>query len=168
MKSTTAALLCGLVCISGCADLARMEAEAAARQRAADEAQCGGYGYRAGTDAFAGCMMLTQQRREQQQADARRQAELDRQREDQQKAAADAAADAARRSEAERVMRSSNNPGFTPSIPQIPSGTNCTSSTVSKQAGNAGSKAARRRRPAIELALGRRRFRITWQRVVRT
>jgi hypothetical protein len=44
-------------------------------QRAMDQQTCAGYGFAAGTDAFANCMMTTAQKRQEQQAADRRQRE---------------------------------------------------------------------------------------------
>lgn len=142
MKTIVATLCAAAAVLAGCAELERMDAEARAQQRAQDEAQCTGFGYKMGTDAFADCMMLAQHRREQQQAEARRQAELDRQHSadmDARKAAADAAASARHQAEIQNMMRSSEPPSFTPPMPVTPAGTNCTTTTTAQQSGNAGS-----------------------------
>lgn len=47
-----------------------------AQQRAADQAQCAGYGYQPGTDAFANCMMKIDTRR-QDRADAKAKSDAD-------------------------------------------------------------------------------------------
>ncbi|MEP7044714.1 MAG: hypothetical protein ABI843_16730, partial [Dokdonella sp.] len=92
MKLLGTLVLAGVACLSGCAEMERMNAQAVAQQRAADQQKCSGYGYAAGTDAFADCMMSTEHRREQQRQDAERQAAMDRQREQDRRAKKEAAA----------------------------------------------------------------------------
>jgi hypothetical protein len=66
--------------LSGCMDPAQIRAE----QHASDRERCTGYGYQPGTDAFADCMMRSDEKREyaeqreRQQADEKRQRDADR------------------------------------------------------------------------------------------
>ncbi len=64
-----------------------------AEQRAMDQQTCSGYGFKAGTDAFANCMMRTSQQRDAEeaadlQAMRQRQASQDRQQQEQRMTAA--------------------------------------------------------------------------------
>jgi hypothetical protein len=58
--------------LAGCGPTPEQQAAAAAQQRAQDQAQCAGYGFKPDTDAFAQCMMTIGTKREDQAAaDAR-------------------------------------------------------------------------------------------------
>ncbi len=74
-------LALGTVLLAGCAELEAMEREQAARQYADDQYTCSGYGFRPGSDGFAGCMMRLDRDRQYQQVVAEREAEEDRRRE---------------------------------------------------------------------------------------
>lgn len=130
-----------LIALGGCATLDEMNAQAEAQQRAADQEKCEGYGYQAGTDAFANCMMATAHHRDMQQAIARQQDAAEKQRQADQwerdKANVEAT-DAQHRADAERMMNAGGS--FSePSTPSTPTGSNCTTTTTSQQSDNAGS-----------------------------
>jgi len=121
--------------ISGCAELE-------AQQRAADQAQCQGYGYQPGTDQFANCMMATQQQRVAAWHEADRQANENKQREADRQALKDAAASMGQSkpqsSEAmDGFIPKSAEQGFTPKSAGS-SGSNCTTTTTTTQTDNAG------------------------------
>ncbi len=86
-----------------------------AEQKAADEAQCRGYGYTDGTDAFANCLMTTANRRADQQCkwDEERMKNFEASQQKQQTQAAPAA-----------------------SQPAEPTKVNCTSTETTSTAGN--------------------------------
>jgi hypothetical protein len=89
--ATTVALL------SACAPSREQQAAAAAAQRADDQNKCLSYGFQAGTDAFAQCMMTTAAQRDAQQAADRRMAAAQQAATERQNAAIKAAQDAADR-----------------------------------------------------------------------
>ena len=131
------------VMLGGCASLEEMNAQAAAQQRAADQAQCAGYGYQPGTDKFADCMLATSHHRDVQNAIAQQQAAQKQRQQDRQwemDKARNAADTAQRRADMERTMNSGSGsmiPAM-PTVPAMPAGTNCTSTTTSQQTDNAG------------------------------
>jgi hypothetical protein len=89
--ATTVALL------SACAPSPEQQAAAAAAQRTDDQNKCFSYGFQAGTDAFAQCMMTTAAQRDAQQAADRRMAAAQQAATERQKSAIKAAQDAADR-----------------------------------------------------------------------
>ena len=97
----------------------------AAAQHADDQNKCFGYGFQAGTDAFAHCMMGTAAQRDAQQAADRRQAAAQQAATDRQNAAIKAQKDAADQDAWDRKTgqgaysnASSNVPAYSP--PQFP------------------------------------------------
>ncbi len=89
--ATTVALL------SACAPSPEQQAAAAAAQRADDQNKCFSYGFQAGTDAFAQCMMTTAAQRDAHQAADRRMAAAQQAATERQNAAIKATQDAADR-----------------------------------------------------------------------
>ncbi len=107
-------------------------------QRAMDQQTCMGYGFAPGTDSFANCMMATAQKRDEQQAAARRHQQMQDAIDAQRKATeAATAAAAANRPSPEPSRDSTGFPTITmPTMPSIDT-SNCTRSATSS--GNAGS-----------------------------
>jgi hypothetical protein len=62
------AALGGLLLLNGCVPSPEEQAAAAAQQRAADQSQCSGFGFKPDTDAFAQCMMTLSTKRDEQAA----------------------------------------------------------------------------------------------------
>jgi hypothetical protein len=89
--TTTVALL------SACGSSPEQQAAGAGAQRADDQNKCFSYGFQAGTDAFAQCMMTTAAQRDAQQAADRRAAAAQQAATDRQTAAIKATQDAADR-----------------------------------------------------------------------
>jgi len=116
----------------------RMEAEQAAQQRAADRDKCAGYGYQAGSDAFADCMMAQDRQRESARAEAARRDAKAKEREKDRRAAQRAADDKAARQRSDDAMREMETGNLHPDM-TMPAGTDCTTTTDSTQSGNAGS-----------------------------
>jgi hypothetical protein len=68
-------LTAGLVLVSGCAALDKMNADHQAYLLNVDKQKCSGFGFAPGSDAFAHCMMNLSQQRSAQEAQAQRQAD---------------------------------------------------------------------------------------------
>jgi hypothetical protein len=65
IKMLCEAVVAGVILLAGCGPTAE-------EQHAADQQQCSDFGYQAGTDAFANCMMKLDSKREAQAAADRR------------------------------------------------------------------------------------------------
>lgn len=138
MWSKVLLLAATLSLLASCAELERMNAEQEARQQAADQSRCTGFGFQPGSDAYANCMMTQDQNRNAQRAEqAQRDAEAKEREKDRQAAqrAADDRANQQHQEEIQRVMETGNlHPDMT-----MPKDSNCTTTTESTQTGNAGS-----------------------------
>lgn len=127
-----------------------MDAEARAQQQAKDEAQCSGFGFKPGTDAFANCMMGISDRRQQQQAEAQRQAAADKRmaeerekdRQAMQNAASQSDADTQRQIKMGEDVENEAAREAEMNIPKIDSA-DCVTTTETTQSGNAGSSTSK-------------------------